>query len=110
MLRGRADQLLTSSLFSLSSTLDATTRSLMKEYERRMAQGDLSEEARQDLEFQVGERIPPSGETPLERSAQELLEALFAATGSLDVEKPVLKSLLTTAEKVSRALSSTEGP
>ena len=80
MVLGRADQLLTSSLFGLETTMDKTTQEILKQIQDLMAKPNRTAEddriltkLRQTLEV----RIPVSQETPIERRAQELLHALL---------------------------------
>jgi len=81
MTMGRADQVLTSELFQLSTTLDLETQSQMQAYQDLLAKGEFrtSEEERefrrlaQVLEF----RIPVAAETPSARRAEEMLDALI---------------------------------
>lgn len=80
MIMGRADQLLTSDLFGLETTLDPYTQQRMKQTQDLLAQPQLEpaqelrlEELRQDLAF----RIPPTPQAPPERRAYELVRELI---------------------------------
>ncbi|MGY1618488.1 AAA family ATPase [Geodermatophilus sp. SYSU D00691] len=80
MTMGRADQVLTSPLFGLSSTLDQATESLLGRYGELLAMDDRS--AAQQREFeelaaQLRFRIPLPYETPAERRADELVHSLL---------------------------------
>ncbi|MCP4213454.1 MAG: AAA family ATPase [bacterium] len=73
----RADQILTGPLFGLRSTRDISTGNMMKEYKKLLALSQRSpqEETRlKDLETKLGDTIPPTGETEMEREAFLLVE------------------------------------
>jgi hypothetical protein len=76
---GRADQVLTSRLFGLKTTVDVVTQGNIEEYRRLL--GNSSRNPQDEARFQeLGEilrhRIPPTGETPARR-AQELLQTIL---------------------------------
>ncbi|UCC40961.1 MAG: AAA family ATPase [Candidatus Aminicenantes bacterium] len=81
MTMGRADQILTGQLFGLASTLDKKgTEEEIKKYQQLLAKKSRTPDEEkeffrlhQNLEF----RIPVSKETPVERRAHELLDALL---------------------------------
>jgi tRNA A-37 threonylcarbamoyl transferase component Bud32 len=80
MTMGRTDQVLTGSLFGLETTLDRITQEEIQEYQRLLGKRSRTEEEEEEfrhlqrvLEF----RIPVPQETPPERRAQELLQALL---------------------------------
>jgi len=80
MTMGRADQVLTGPLFGLQTTLDAATLQEMDKYQQLLGMESRSEE--QEEEFRrltqvLRSRIPQSPETPAERRAQELIEAIL---------------------------------
>jgi predicted ATP-binding protein involved in virulence len=80
MTMGRADQVLTSSLFGLRTTLDRLTLDKVEEYQKLLGRKNRSPE--EDVEFQslqrtLAFRIPGPEETPVERQVQELLTALL---------------------------------
>jgi hypothetical protein len=80
MTMGRADQVLTSGLFGLRTTLDTETLGLVEEYKEKLGathrtkeEEDRFQELRKALQF----RIPLSPETPPERKALELVQAIL---------------------------------
>jgi hypothetical protein len=78
MTMGRADQLLTSRLFGLPTTVDPVTKTQQKRYEYLLGKERSEQE---DAEFHnLGRilqiRIPSPGETPV-REAQKLIDALL---------------------------------
>jgi predicted ATPase len=80
MTMGRADQVLTGSLFGLETTLDRITQKEIEKYRRLL--GKRSRTPEEEEEFQwlqrmLEFRIPVPQETPAERRAQELLHALL---------------------------------
>ena len=82
MLMGRADQLLTGRLFGMRSTLDPQTQGSIHEYEQLLGKEKRTEpeEARfKQLSKDLQLRVPLSRETPPERKAQELVNALLEA-------------------------------
>jgi len=81
MTMGRADQVLTGTLFDLETTLDKTTQKYIEEYQELL--GMHSRTPQEEREFRQLQRllefrIPVPWETPPERRAQELLDALLA--------------------------------
>jgi hypothetical protein len=82
MTMGRADQLLTSSLFGLPTTMDPATAEKLKDYHRLLVipEAERSEPQQNDFETlrqEVGIRIPVPMETPPERRAMELVKLLL---------------------------------
>ena len=80
MTMGYADQVLTGSLFGLPTTLDTVTQEKIKEYQALLGKSErTSKEERefQELHKVLQFRIPPPYETPPERRAEELVEALL---------------------------------
>lgn len=80
MTMGRADQVLTSSLFGLPSTLDKTTQEKISKIQvLAIKQGRTAEEDKmlQDLRHELTLRIPVNPEMPPERRAYELVNALL---------------------------------
>jgi DNA repair ATPase RecN len=80
MMLGRTDQILTSDLFNLDTTLDAETRAAEAEYRTllgRKRRNEQEERRIREVEDILRFRIPPTGETPLERQASELLRLLL---------------------------------
>ena len=80
MTMGRTDQILTASLFGLETTLDKITQKEIEEYQKLLSKSSRTPEEAEEfqrlhrtLEF----RIPVPQETPIERRAQELLQALL---------------------------------
>lgn len=76
---GTADQLLTSRLFGLKTTVDPVTQTKIEEYRRLLGKTSRSKEEEQrfrELEAILRHRIPPTGETPARR-AQELLQTML---------------------------------
>lgn len=80
MTMGRTDQVLTSSLFGLETTLDPITQEVIEEYQKLLGKRkrDAKEEERfRELQRILEFRIPVPQETPPDRRAQELLQALL---------------------------------
>jgi hypothetical protein len=80
MTMGRADQLLTSGLFGLRTTLDTETLGLVEEYKEKLGKSKRSKEEEgrfQELRKALQFRIPLSPETPPERKALELVQAIL---------------------------------
>jgi len=80
MTMGRTDQILTASLFGLETTLDKITQKEIEEYQKLL--GKSSRTPDEEKEFQrlqhiLEFKIPVPQETPVERRAQELLQALL---------------------------------
>lgn len=76
---GRADQILTGDLFDMETTIDRTTELQMDEYRKLlgMSKRNSDQEAKfRKLRDIIRFRVPSSAETPVERRAQQLLEAL----------------------------------
>jgi len=111
MVLGRADQLLTSNLFGLETTLDKTIqetleqiRTLSVKPERTAAEERVLAKLRQTLEA----RIPVPQETPAERRAQELLHLLLESQLG-DLYPEVQDSVRKKAEQLFAALQAKEG-
>jgi hypothetical protein len=101
MTLGRADQILTGDLFGLKTTLDEKTQEMMQRYRELLAKPLSSRTAEENEEFvhlghEIEERIPPTGETPLLRRAQELVKDIADGT-----YPPELKSK---AQQLARAI------
>lgn len=82
MALGRADQVLTGDLFGLDTTIDPVTQERIEEYQELLGMSAESRTKEQELKLRrlrdiLGFRIPETGETTLERRAQELLTALL---------------------------------
>ncbi len=80
MTSGRADQVLTGSLFGLPTTLDAVTQDKIKEYQAllgKTTRTETEEHEFQELRKVLQFRIPVPYETPSDRRALELVEALL---------------------------------
>jgi hypothetical protein len=80
MTLGRADQILTGDLFGLETTLDQKTQDLISKYRDLLGKKDRSPE--EDREFihlglELDQRVPVSGETPIVRRAQELVQMVI---------------------------------
>jgi energy-coupling factor transporter ATP-binding protein EcfA2 len=106
MLAGRADQILTGDLFGLATTLAHKTEEVMGRYTALLGKSRRNED--EEREFQslrpvLHARIPPSGETPVERRAQDLLRDLLRSQAG-DLFPDVQKDLLETARKLFQAL------
>ncbi|HSS76398.1 MAG TPA: AAA family ATPase [Thermoanaerobaculia bacterium] len=77
---GRADQILTSDLFGLHTTVDPVTEGAMDRYRELLGKRERTPEEEEEfwpLHRVLQARIPVSRETPVERQAQELLQALL---------------------------------
>lgn len=73
----RADQILTSQLFGLEATRDVDTEKEMERYTHLLGKSKPTNEEKQELlelEKKLGDLIPPSGETQLERDAYDLIQ------------------------------------
>jgi predicted ATP-binding protein involved in virulence len=73
----RADQILTSQLFGLEATRDVDTEKEMESYIQLLGKTDPTDEEKQQLrvlEKKLGDRIPPTCETQLERDAYQMIE------------------------------------
>ncbi len=95
MVLGRADQILTSSLFGLETTLDMTTQGALKTMQGLIGKSARSpEEAKrlEELRRDMALRIPVSLETSPERRAYELVSALLSEriAGLAGAADPVL--------------------
>ncbi|MEM9663595.1 MAG: AAA family ATPase [Bacteroidota bacterium] len=82
MTMGRADQILTSRLFGLDSTLDGETEALIEQYRALEAKPEsaCTEEDRmrlRDLRQALDFRIPPPSETPTVRHAQQIIDLML---------------------------------
>jgi predicted ATP-binding protein involved in virulence len=82
MALGRADQVLTSDLFGLETTVDPKTQTRIAEYQQLLSIDPRSRNEEQQqkvnrLQTILGIRIPETGETAPERRAQELLQVLL---------------------------------
>jgi hypothetical protein len=80
MTKGRTDQLLTSNLFGLDTTLDQTTQGVISEMQRLMvkpARSRKEEKRLEQLRRDLTLHIPVALETPPERRAFELVNALL---------------------------------
>jgi hypothetical protein len=80
MTSGRADQVLTGSLFGLPTTLDSVTQEKIKEYQAllgKSARTEAEEREFQELRKVLQFRIPVPYETPSDRRALALVEALL---------------------------------
>jgi hypothetical protein len=80
MTMGRADQLLTSQLFDLDTTIDPETQQSIGEYQKVLGKRDRTpqeEEEFQRLNKILRFRIPVATETPAERRAEELVTAVI---------------------------------
>ena len=79
MMQGRADQILTGRLFGLRTTMGHLTLQKIEEYKDLAGrERDEAEEKRyQVLKRELATKIPPPDETPLERKAYSLLEAIL---------------------------------
>jgi hypothetical protein len=106
MLRGRTDQILTGDLFGLDTTVDPVTEHKMDRYRELLGSSHRSPE--QEAEFLelrgiLQARIPVTREKPVERQAQELLQALLQEqVGSLF--PGVQSAVLERAEQVFQTL------
>jgi WD40 repeat protein len=112
MTLGRTDQILTSELFNLSSTLDVATQELMAEYETLLGKStpEPSEIVRLTyLQEQLENRIPPSPSGLVDRRARELLSTLQSINLSL-LETDSRKKLDDRIVRLSRALAREERP
>jgi hypothetical protein len=94
MLRGRADQILTGDLFGLKTTVDPVTGRKMDRYRDLLGKSRRTDEEESEIQELQGvlQASIPVRETPPERRAQELLEALLQEqVGSLfpDVQAAV---------------------
>jgi energy-coupling factor transporter ATP-binding protein EcfA2 len=103
---GRADQILTGDLFGLATTLDPETEKAMCRYGELLGKSLRSED--EEREFQrlravLHTRIPVSGETPVERRAQDLLRALLRSQAG-DLFPEAQKDLLNMARKLFQSL------
>ncbi len=81
MTMGRADQILTSHLFGMRTTLDMETQKRMEDYKHLLAKTKrTADEEREFVELSqvLRFRIPLSLETPAERRAQALVQAVIA--------------------------------
>ena len=88
MTLGRADQILTGDLFGLETTLDPKTQDLIAKYRELLGKKDRSPE--EDREFihlglELDQRVPVSGETPIVRRAQELVQMIVNGKYSDDL-------------------------
>ena len=86
MTTGRADQILSSDLFGLGSTmkLNVELQQLMDEYHDLLGYDERSEEDQhrfRELREILKERIPPVAETPAEQKAMRLVRALVETDG-----------------------------
>jgi predicted ATP-binding protein involved in virulence len=73
----RADQILTGPLFNLESSRDLFTQKKLEEYTRLLESPKLSAKQKQQLrqlEESLGQTLPGSGETPLQREAFRMIE------------------------------------
>jgi predicted ATP-binding protein involved in virulence len=107
MTMGRADQILTGTLFGLDTTLDQETQSRMQEYEDLLGNSNRSareEERYRELEAELEHRIPPSGETPLERRAQEMVQDVLTASYDPENIDELKKRLVEKGQQLSSAL------
>jgi predicted ATPase len=79
MLRGRADQILTGELFGLETTVDPVTGQKMDRYRDLLGKSPRTGDEESELQELQGvlQASIPVRETPPERRAQELLEALL---------------------------------
>jgi hypothetical protein len=82
MTMGRADQVLTSGLFGLPTTMDPVTRKKLDDYHRLLVIPEVERNEQQENEFQklrqeLGVRIPVSMESPADRRAMELVKLLL---------------------------------
>lgn len=103
---GRADQILSSDLFGLPSTLRLTpeVEKSMKDYHDLMkkdrSQRTAAEEARfTELRETLKEKIPPVAETPAEQKAMRLVRALVESDGDGEHDRENQR-LLARAEKL----------
>ena len=106
MLAGRADQILTGDLFGLATTLAPVTEEVMRRYTELLGKSrrdEVEEREFQSLRPVLQARIPPSGETPVERRVQELLRDLLRSQAG-DLFPDAQKNLLETARKLFQAL------
>jgi hypothetical protein len=80
MTQGRADQILTGSLFNLPTTLDSVTQDKIKDYQMLLGKSkrtEVEERQFQELRDVLQFRIPVPYETPADRRALELVETLL---------------------------------
>ena len=107
-LMGRADQVLTTQLFGMKTTVDPRTEERIDEYKGLLGKTSRTKEEEtrfQELRRILRFRIPMSSETPVERRAQELLRALLQEQlGEQSVEAQQL--LLQRAEELITELQS----
>jgi len=111
MTMGRTDQVLTGSLFGLETTLDKSTQNEIEEYQKLL--GKRSRTKEEEKEFQrlqhvLEFRIPVPQETPTERRAQELLQALLLEQVG-DKYPEVQQQVLKKAEQLFAELQAREG-
>jgi predicted ATPase len=104
---GRADQILTSGLFGLETTLDRLTQEEIKKYQRLL--GKTSRTPEEEAEFRrlqdtLAFRLPHPYEGPVERRAQELLQALLRSQVG-DKHPEAQRELLAKAEQLFKELS-----
>ena len=89
MTMGRADQVLTSQLFGLPSTLDRETEGLLGRYAELLGRERRPPEEEQEF-LQIADRLrfrlPVPYETPAERRAEELVSAVLKV--QLEVSQP----------------------
>jgi WD40 repeat protein len=81
MTLGRTDQILTSELFDLSTTLDQATQAVMTEYQTLLGKNARSPQEQEKLSAlarSLEERIPLSPSNLIERRSAELLELMQA--------------------------------
>lgn len=107
MLVGRADQILTSRLFGMKTTLDQLTQDAMKEYKKLLGKSERT--AAEEREFQrlnkeLKFKIPFAEETAPERQAFALVEAIIndQIAGSVpEARKPLLDKARLLMDEVS---------
>ena len=104
---GRADQILTGELFGLKTTLDVVTQQKISRYQELLAKRPSERSDQENEEFvalgrELEERIPPTGETPIVRRAQDLVAKV------METETP--EELKKKAELLARSLYGEESP
>jgi hypothetical protein len=108
MTMGRADQVLTSQLFGMSTTLDTVTQELSEQYTKLLGKNHRTET--EEIEYkklrdQLLFRIPLSPETPMGRMAAALIEEVTASIAHGKSTVASSKALLKKAEELVKEAS-----